>query len=312
MQYHEERRERHAAEDALIMQRVAHHSQQQPAVPQLSDEEQALFRRQANERKLRALARDPSPSELWMPRATGEALHEAVEALAAESRAAGGRTERTERDGAAAGGRERPLRPPTAEELGRREQRRREMARNALRVGERHGRQALPAWAAREAVVAAVRGEQVTVVSGETGCGKSTQVPQFLLDDAIERGEGGRINIIVTQPRRIAATALAERVASERGEAVGRGDVGYQVRLERVASPSACLMFVTTGILLRRLQLDPQLEGVTHVSAAGAEQWDPSHGIRTMGSEPWDPNNGIRTIGSEPRRRRSPPRGRSH
>ena len=75
----------------------------------------------------------------------------------------------------------------------------------------------------------------------------------------------GSTNIIVTQPRRIAATALAERVAVERGETLGQGAVGYQVRLERVASASACLVFVTTGILLRRLHLDPELEGVSHV-----------------------------------------------
>ena len=57
---------------------------------------------------------------------------------------------------------------------------------------------------------------------------------------------------------------MAERVAAERGETVG-GTVGYQIRLERRASEHTKLLFVTTGILLRRLQADPQLEGVTHV-----------------------------------------------
>lgn len=56
----------------------------------------------------------------------------------------------------------------------------------------------------------------------------------------------------MTQPRRIAATSLAERVASERGDVAGRGMVGYQVRLERMASDDTRLLFVTTGILLRR------------------------------------------------------------
>lgn len=60
------------------------------------------------------------------------------------------------------------------------------------------------------------------------------------------------------------AAGVAERVAAERGEAVG-GTVGYQIRLERRASEHTKLLFVTTGILLRRLQADPQLEGVTHV-----------------------------------------------
>lgn len=61
-----------------------------------------------------------------------------------------------------------------------------------------------------------------------------------------------------------AAAGVAERVAAERGETVG-GTVGYQIRLERRASEHTKLLFVTTGILLRRLQADPQLEGVTHV-----------------------------------------------
>ncbi|CAN0252578.1 unnamed protein product, partial [Laminaria digitata] len=71
-------------------------------------------------------------------------------------------------------------------------------------------------------------------------------------------------NIVCTQPRRISAIGVAERVAAERGETVG-GTVGYQIRLERRASEHTKLLFVTTGILLRRLQADPQLEGVTHV-----------------------------------------------
>ena len=149
------------------------------------------------------------------------------------------------------------------------------LATRAQKAGTTHARASLPAWSAQERVVAAVRSQQVVVVSGETGCGKSTQaylptclyacmllclhpqsreplpllqlppvsvtlstrsiqsthsqVPQFILDEAIARGEGARTNIIVTQPRRIAATALAERVAVERGEVLGSGAVGYQV-----------------------------------------------------------------------------------
>eukprot|EP00967_Tisochrysis_lutea_P119620 scaffold195477_cov21-Tisochrysis_lutea.AAC.1 len=55
---------------------------------------------------------------------------------------------------------------------------------------------------------------------GATGCGKSTQVPQFILDDAIAQGAGSSTNIVVTQPRRISALGLAQRVAQERGETV--------------------------------------------------------------------------------------------
>jgi len=79
----------------------------------------------------------------------------------------------------------------------------------------------LPASASREEVVRAVDGSPVVVLSGETGCGKSTQVPQFILESAIDKRAGGSCNIVCTQPRRISAIGLAERVASERVENCG-------------------------------------------------------------------------------------------
>jgi ATP-dependent RNA helicase DHX36 len=105
---------------------------------------------------------------------------------------------------------------------------------------------------------------QVTVVSGATGCGKTTQIPQLLLDDALERGVGGTTSIICTQPRRISATAVAERVAAERAVLVG-DEVGYSIRMEAKSSRDTRMLFCTTGILLRRLQSDPLLQGVSHV-----------------------------------------------
>ena len=98
---------------------------------------------------------------------------------------------------------------------------------------------------------------------GRDGCGRRRS-PQFILDDAIQRGEGARTNLICTQPRRISATSVASRVAAERGESVGRS-VGYKIRLESVSSSATRILFVTTGVLLRRLSEDPLLAGVSHV-----------------------------------------------
>ncbi|CAN0293282.1 unnamed protein product [Hapterophycus canaliculatus] len=125
-------------------------------------------------------------------------------------------------------------------------------------------RQSLPAYMQRDDIVETIRKNQVVVLSGETGCGKTTQVPQFVLDDLIDRGEGGRCNIICTQPRRISAVGVADRVASERCERVG-GTVGYQIRLDSRVGPSTRLTFCTTGILLRRLTSDETLAGVSHI-----------------------------------------------
>ncbi|KAH8047389.1 helicase [Aureococcus anophagefferens] len=96
---------------------------------------------------------------------------------------------------------------------------------------------------------------------GETGSGKSTQVPQYILEDAAARGVVA--NVLVTQPRRIAAIGVADRIAAERGETVGEV-VGYAIRGEARACERTALLFNTTGVCLRRLQEDG-LAGVTHV-----------------------------------------------
>ena len=125
-------------------------------------------------------------------------------------------------------------------------------------------RQKLPAWKQAADIVSAVRASSVTVISGETGCGKTTQVPQFILDDLIERSQGGATNIVCTQPRRLSAVGVAERVARERGETIGQS-VGYQIRLESKKSKDTRMLFCTTGILLRRMGEDTELAGVSHV-----------------------------------------------
>lgn len=115
-------------------------------------------------------------------------------------------------------------------------------------------RQSLPAWALRIIIVETVNKNQVTIVSGETGSGKSTQSVQFILDDLIQRGLGGVANIICTQPRRISALGLADRVSDERCSTVG-DEVGYTIRGESKQKRGVTkITFVTTGVLLRRLQ----------------------------------------------------------
>ena len=88
-------------------------------------------------------------------------------------------------------------------------------------------------------------------------------MPQYILDEWLQGAKkGGRdaphCNIVCTQPRRISAIGVAERVASERNERAGN-TVGYQIRLETKSSASTRLLFCTTGILLRRLENDPQV-----------------------------------------------------
>ncbi|KAJ7420367.1 ATP-dependent RNA helicase DHX36 [Willisornis vidua] len=95
-------------------------------------------------------------------------------------------------------------------------------------------REKLPSYGMKEELVNLINNNRVTVISGETGCGKTTQVTQFILDDHIERGRGSTCRIVCTQPRRISAISVAERVAAERAEACGSGkSTGYQIRLQR-------------------------------------------------------------------------------
>ncbi|XP_057415627.1 DExH-box ATP-dependent RNA helicase DExH3 [Lotus japonicus] len=125
-------------------------------------------------------------------------------------------------------------------------------------------RKSLPAFKAKDAFLKVVSENQVVVVSGETGCGKTTQLPQYILETEIEAARGAACNIICTQPRRISAMSVSERVAAERGDKLGES-VGYKVRLEGMKGRDTRLLFCTTGVLLRRLLVDRNLKGVTHV-----------------------------------------------
>ncbi|XP_059308762.1 DExH-box ATP-dependent RNA helicase DExH5, mitochondrial isoform X1 [Lycium ferocissimum] len=125
-------------------------------------------------------------------------------------------------------------------------------------------RSSLPAYKEKDAILSAISQNQVIIISGETGCGKTTQIPQFILESEIESVRGDMCSIICTQPRRISVMAVSERVAAERGEVLGE-TVGYKVRLEGVKGRDTHLLFCTTGILLRRLLVDRNLKGITHV-----------------------------------------------
>lgn len=115
----------------------------------------------------------------------------------------------------------------------------------------------LPIFELEQAIGDALRREPRLVLQAPTGSGKSTQVPQMVLDQNLANGG----EIIVLQPRRLPARMLAARVAQERRCKLG-DEVGYQIRLDRVASAATRIRFVTEGILLRQMLADPKLRGV--------------------------------------------------
>ncbi|MFN0281805.1 MAG: ATP-dependent RNA helicase HrpA [Kineosporiaceae bacterium] len=114
----------------------------------------------------------------------------------------------------------------------------------------------LPVSARRDDIAAAIRDHQVVVVAGETGSGKTTQLPKICL----ELGRGVRGQIGHTQPRRIAARSVAERIAEELDVPLGDA-VGFKVRFTDVASDSTLVKVMTDGILLAELQGDRMLSG---------------------------------------------------
>lgn len=124
-------------------------------------------------------------------------------------------------------------------------------------------RKSLPVFSVREDILNALNSNQVVVVAGETGSGKTTQVPQFILEYCQQRHQACRI--ICTQPRRLSAVSVAERVAFERDEKIGQ-TFGYQIRLESRVAPKTLLTYCTNGVLLRTLMAgDSALSTVTHI-----------------------------------------------
>ena len=116
----------------------------------------------------------------------------------------------------------------------------------------------LPVSARRDEIARAIRDHQVVIVSGETGSGKTTQLPKICMQ--LGRGVAGMIGH--TQPRRLAARSVADRIAHELGQTVGRERgqvVGYQVRFTDEVGPTTLVKLMTDGILLAEIQSDPML-----------------------------------------------------
>jgi ATP-dependent RNA helicase DHX29 len=130
------------------------------------------------------------------------------------------------------------------------------------------GRQNLPVYGFRESILSTVDRHQITIICGETGCGKSTQIPSFILEHELSQGKACKI--FCTEPRRISAISLAQRVSEELGE--GRNDlgtvrslVGYAIRLESKTSSQTRLVYATVGVVLRMLESAGGLPEVTHL-----------------------------------------------
>lgn len=117
-------------------------------------------------------------------------------------------------------------------------------------------RKALPIWSKAEEIKAALKKNNVLVLTGETGSGKSTQVPQFMLNE-----KWCTKCVAITQPRRVAAISLARRVAEEMGSYMGSqspmAKVGYSVRFDNATGPNTKVKFLTEGMLLQEMLRDP-------------------------------------------------------
>ncbi|CUM48653.1 uncharacterized protein AC631_00303 [Debaryomyces fabryi] len=139
-------------------------------------------------------------------------------------------------------------------------------------------RKSLPVYKYREQFLDAISKYQVLIVVGETGSGKTTQLPQYLHEAGYSKGNDGKIlKIGCTQPRRVAATSVANRIADEMGVSIGE-EVGYSIRFEDKSSDKTLIKYLTDGMLLREFLTDPEL------SSYGALMIDEAH-ERTVSTE---------------------------
>ncbi|XP_075962833.1 pre-mRNA-splicing factor ATP-dependent RNA helicase DHX16 [Anarhichas minor] len=116
-------------------------------------------------------------------------------------------------------------------------------------------RRSLPIFPYREDLLAAISEHQILIIEGETGSGKTTQIPQYLLEDGYTNGS---MKIGCTQPRRVAAMSVASRVAQEMSVKLGN-EVGYSIRFEDCTSERTVLKYMTDGMLLREFLTEPDL-----------------------------------------------------
>lgn len=139
-------------------------------------------------------------------------------------------------------------------------------------------RKSLPVYRYRQQFLDAVQEHQVLIVVGETGSGKTTQLPQYLHEAGYTLGpNGNKLMVGCTQPRRVAATSVAGRVAQEMGVDIGH-EVGYTIRFEDCCGPETVVKYLTDGMLLREFLTDPEL------SRYGAIMIDEAH-ERTLSTE---------------------------
>uniref|UniRef100_A0A804LJ87 RNA helicase n=1 Tax=Zea mays TaxID=4577 RepID=A0A804LJ87_MAIZE len=117
-------------------------------------------------------------------------------------------------------------------------------------------RRTLPVWQQKEEFLRSLRDNQTLILVGETGSGKTTQIPQFVLET---EGLGNRSMVACTQPRRVAAMSVSRRVAEEMDVTIGE-EVGYSIRFEDCSSHKTVLKYLTDGMLLREAMADPLLE----------------------------------------------------
>ena len=130
-------------------------------------------------------------------------------------------------------------------------------------------RKNLPVYKFRRQVCDKIKENEVVLVMAETGSGKSTQIPQYLLDHTTLTKHHSQI--CVTQPRRVAAITVAERVAKERNCRLG-SEVGYRVRFDDKTNPGTKLIYATDGMLLRQAMLDPLLSAYSVILLDEAHQ----------------------------------------